>query len=101
MKNSDVVYRCSRNERATTTIEVKRTPTGSKIVKHSSGIVDVHLIKVKGSSFYGFIQDEYTTLPEAQDRPLFIYLDFDWEYSCWEDGTGADPEKICSSRTNL
>ncbi|WP_349730198.1 factor-independent urate hydroxylase [Peribacillus frigoritolerans] len=96
-ENSDVVFRCSRNERATTTIEVKRTPTGSKIVKHSSGIVDVQLIKVKGSSFYGFIQDEYTTLPEAQDRPLFIYLDFDWEYSRWEDATGANPEKYVAA----
>ncbi|WP_338131253.1 hypothetical protein [Cohnella rhizosphaerae] len=35
---------------------------------------------MSGSSFYGFIRDEYTTLPEAKDRPLFIFLDILWTY---------------------
>jgi urate oxidase len=26
------------------------------------------------------VQDEYTTLPEREDRPLFIYLDVYWTY---------------------
>lgn len=95
--NSHLVYKKSRNEFATTTIEVVRTENGNKVVKHSSGIRDVHLIKVSGSSFYGFIRDEYTTLPEAYDRPLFIYLDFDWEYENIEDATGADPEKYVAA----
>jgi urate oxidase len=90
---SDLVFRRSRNEHATTTIEVERTPTGNQVVRHTSGIIGVQLIKVKGSSFYGFIRDEYTTLPEAFDRPLFIFLDFDWEYSDIEDALGINPEK--------
>lgn len=94
---SHLVYKKSRNEYATTTIEVVRTGTGNKVVKHTSGIRDVHLIKVSGSSFYGFIRDEYTTLPEAFDRPLFIYLDFDWEYENIEDASGANPEKYVAS----
>ncbi|WP_019241892.1 MULTISPECIES: factor-independent urate hydroxylase [Bacillus] len=94
---SGLVYRRSRNEFATTTIEVERTDTGNQVVKHTSGIAGVQLIKVKGSSFYGFIQDEYTTLPEAYDRPLFIYLDFDWQYTNFEDATGANPEKYVAA----
>ncbi|WP_342510971.1 factor-independent urate hydroxylase [Sporosarcina sp. FSL K6-1522] len=96
-ENSEVVYRRSRNESATTTIEVQRTATGSEVTKHSSGIVGVQLIKIKGSSFYGFIRDEYTTLPEAHDRPLFIYLDFNWEYTNIEDASGVNPEKYVAA----
>jgi len=40
----------------------------------------MQLIKVTGSSFAQFARDEYTTLPERVDRPLFIYLDVYWKY---------------------
>ncbi|HUP28266.1 MAG TPA: urate oxidase, partial [Chloroflexia bacterium] len=35
---------------------------------------------VTGSSFASFMRDEYTTLPERVDRPLFIYVDLYWRY---------------------
>lgn len=97
LEHSDVVYRKSRNEFATATVEVVRTDTGSKIIEQTSGIAEVHLIKVKGSSFYGYIQDEYTTLPEAYDRPLFIYLNIDWKYSNKLDAFGTDPERYVAA----
>jgi urate oxidase/2-oxo-4-hydroxy-4-carboxy-5-ureidoimidazoline decarboxylase len=43
-----------------------------------SGRKDLRLIKLSGSSFAGFVRDEYTTLPDTYDRPLFIHLDVDW-----------------------
>jgi urate oxidase/2-oxo-4-hydroxy-4-carboxy-5-ureidoimidazoline decarboxylase len=43
-----------------------------------SGVEGLHLIKLSGSSFAGFVRDEYTTLPEAWDRPLFVHLDVSW-----------------------
>jgi urate oxidase / 2-oxo-4-hydroxy-4-carboxy-5-ureidoimidazoline decarboxylase len=43
-----------------------------------SGRKGLHLIKLSGSSFAGFVRDEYTTLPEARDRPLFVHLDVSW-----------------------
>jgi urate oxidase / 2-oxo-4-hydroxy-4-carboxy-5-ureidoimidazoline decarboxylase len=43
-----------------------------------SGREGLHLIKLTGSSFAGFVRDEYTTLPEAWDRPLFVHLDVSW-----------------------
>ena len=43
-----------------------------------SGRKGLHLIKLSGSSFAGFVRDEYTTLPDTYDRPLFIHLDVQW-----------------------
>jgi urate oxidase len=48
------------------------------------------LLKTSGSAFTRFARDEYTTLPERGDRPLFIRLDVDWRY--------ADPERHVDSR---
>jgi urate oxidase len=43
-----------------------------------SGRRALHLLKQTGSSFAGFVRDEFTTLPEARDRPLFVHLDTQW-----------------------
>ncbi|SDX78782.1 factor-independent urate hydroxylase [Paenibacillus sp. CF384] len=79
---SELVFRRSHNEHSHASLQMKRAAdTGAVVVGHCSGIVDVQLIKVSGSSFYGFIRDEYTTLPESYDRPLFIFLNLHWRYS--------------------
>jgi urate oxidase len=41
----------------------------------------LHLVKLTGSAFASFVRDEYTTLPERKDRPLYIHLDVSWRYS--------------------
>ncbi|MGG0176499.1 factor-independent urate hydroxylase [Gottfriedia acidiceleris] len=94
---SGLVFRRSRNEYATATIEVARTNNGNTVVKHSSGINDLQLIKVSGNSFYGFIRDEYTTLPEAHDRPLFIYLNISWRYNEESDFIGTDGSRYVAA----
>jgi urate oxidase/2-oxo-4-hydroxy-4-carboxy-5-ureidoimidazoline decarboxylase len=43
-----------------------------------SGLKGLHLMKHTGSSFAGFVRDELTTLPDTQDRPLFVHLDVQW-----------------------
>lgn len=48
------------------------------VVSARSGWRGLHLIKLTGSSFAGFVRDEYTTLPEAHDRPLFVHMDVFW-----------------------
>jgi urate oxidase / 2-oxo-4-hydroxy-4-carboxy-5-ureidoimidazoline decarboxylase len=53
--------------------------------RERSGRRGLHLVKLSGSSFAGFVRDEHTTLPESSDRPLFIHMDASWE--------NADPEK--------
>ena len=86
----DLVYRYSQNEHPTALVEVVRIGGGYRVVEHAGGIADLKLIKVKGSSFAGFVRDEYTTLPESFDRPLFIFLDMAWSYEEVEDALDAD-----------
>ncbi|NJM05765.1 hypothetical protein HC891_05565 [Candidatus Gracilibacteria bacterium] len=38
-------------------------------------------MKVSGSAFTRFQRDDYTTLPERGDRPLFILLNLHWTYN--------------------
>jgi urate oxidase/2-oxo-4-hydroxy-4-carboxy-5-ureidoimidazoline decarboxylase len=54
------------------------------IRQHRSGRRALHLIKLSGSSFAGFVRDEYTTLPERYDRPLFVHLGADWTFAEFE-----------------
>jgi urate oxidase / 2-oxo-4-hydroxy-4-carboxy-5-ureidoimidazoline decarboxylase len=45
-----------------------------------SGLKSYQLLRLSGSAFYGFIRDEYTTLPEMKNRPLRMFLDLEWRY---------------------
>jgi urate oxidase len=62
-----------------------------------SGRVGLELLKVTGSSFTRFVRDEYTTLPERVDRPLYIHLDVRWRYLDAADATGADTSRYVAS----
>ncbi|TXK73758.1 factor-independent urate hydroxylase [Paenibacillus sp. N3.4] len=89
-ESGKLVYRYSQNEHPTALVEVLRTGDEVAVVEHSGGIADLKLIKVQGSSFSGFVRDEYTTLPESFDRPLFIFLDIAWSYEEVADALDAD-----------
>ena len=79
---SATVYREGILEKPYAAVELSRGDNREYVTKsRQSGITDLHLIKVNGSSFAGFIQDEFTTLPETEDRPLFIYLNIYWRYN--------------------
>jgi urate oxidase len=49
-----------------------------------SGIQGFKLLRLGGSAFYGFVRDQYTTLPEIKNRPLHMWLDLEWTYSSAE-----------------
>ena len=61
-----------------------------------SGRNALHLVKLRGSSFADFVRDEYTTLPDAHDRPLFVHMDVSWHNADY--GRRADGDKL---RENL
>jgi urate oxidase / 2-oxo-4-hydroxy-4-carboxy-5-ureidoimidazoline decarboxylase len=46
-----------------------------------SGRRNLRLVKTTGSAFRDFARDQFTTLPEVADRPLFIHLDVAWRYA--------------------
>ncbi|MDG5787905.1 urate oxidase [Evansella sp. AB-P1] len=97
---SDTVFRQGLLEHPSTSLEVFRTEGDDyEIIDQVSGVEGLRLIKVKGSSFYGYIKDEFTTLPESFDRPLFIYLDIRWRYENNQDGNGENPSNyVCAEQ---
>jgi len=64
-------------------------------LEHRSGREGLKLMKLTGSSFEGFVRDEYTTLPESRDRPLFVHLDVHWRNADF--AARADGEAIRDS----
>lgn len=44
------------------------------------GVHGLKLVKLTGSAFKAFQRDRYTTLPERQDRPLYVFCDVGWRY---------------------
>ena len=69
------------------TVEIERDRNGLRSMR--CGRRHLRLIKLTGSAFKSFARDEFTTLPEVQDRPLYIYLDVHWRY--------PDPERVLAS----
>jgi urate oxidase len=62
---------------------VASVETGGEVRGGRHGLM---LLKTSGSAFTHFARDEYTTLPERGDRPLFVRIDADWLYA-----PGAEP----------
>ncbi|WP_337017512.1 factor-independent urate hydroxylase [Oceanobacillus massiliensis] len=91
LKESPLVFDHSRNECAEASVAMKRYGETIEMRDQKSGITGLQLIKVKGNSFVGFVRDEYTTLPEDGNRPLFIYLNIYWRYADAEQAYGEDP----------
>jgi urate oxidase len=79
---SNVLFSRSHNDYAFASLDMAREAQGGAIITdHRCGRLAMQLIKVTGSAFAQFARDEFTTLPERIDRPLFIYLDVYWKYA--------------------
>ena len=65
-------------ERLSARIELARD---EGVVELASGIQGFRMLRLSGSAFYGFVRDEYTTLPDIRDRPLHMWLDLEWLYT--------------------
>ena len=88
---SDLVFGVSDDESAFGEISLERGDGGAVIDGATSGVTNLELVKVKDSSFTDYVQDEYTTLPEREDRALFVALDIFWTYADAEASLGEDP----------
>jgi urate oxidase len=64
------------------TAEVARTRDQTRV---TAGVADLTILKSAGSAFSGFLTDEFTTLPETDDRILATALTAAWRYG---DGDG-------------
>ncbi len=88
--DSEVLFSQSNDDFAYATLSFTRENGQVVISEQRSGQLQMHLFKVSGSSFTSFVRDEYTTLPERRDRPLFIYLDVYWQYGAIDDLLAPD-----------
>jgi urate oxidase len=86
---SGVLFGRSHNSYGLAMLEMELGNSGPVVTGHRCGCVGLQLIKVTGSAFAKFVRDEYTTLPERTDRPLFIYLDVYWQYG--DDADAVSP----------
>ena len=94
-----VLFGRSRDDLAHVAIHAGRAEAGEGSAAGAGGVVitaaesgrhGLQLIKLTGSSFTRFLRDEFTTLPETVDRPLYIHLDVHWRYSDLGCGLGED-----------
>jgi urate oxidase len=60
------------------TTEIELSSEAAHVV---SGLKELTVLKSTGSEFKGFLKDEYTTLPEADDRILATALTARWRYA--------------------
>ncbi len=55
--------------------------TQERVVSAVSGIQGFKLLRLRGSSFQGFVRDAHTTLPDRPSRVLHMWLDMEWSYA--------------------
>jgi urate oxidase / 2-oxo-4-hydroxy-4-carboxy-5-ureidoimidazoline decarboxylase len=87
---SPVLRQRQRGDYSVAELRYRREGDAAVLTAQHSGRVSMELLKTEGSAFTRFVRDEYTTLPERSDRPLFIRLDVHWEYGDAADATGED-----------
>ncbi len=88
---SEVLFQRQHADRSTARLELGRRADGSiELADVAAGREGLQLMKVTGSAFADFARDEYTTLPERRDRPLYVHLDVGWRYA--EPGVGVSAD---------
>jgi urate oxidase len=79
---SEVLYGREHGDRSNAWLLLERSSKdGVRVADLGAGRQGLQLMKVTGSAFADFARDEYTTLPERRDRPLYVHLDVGWKYS--------------------
>ena len=80
---SNTAFAPSGPDRATARVERGH----GRAIESVAGLRGFKLVRLGGSSFHGFVRDEYTTLPDIRNRPLHMWLDLEWRYT--DPATGA------------
>jgi urate oxidase / 2-oxo-4-hydroxy-4-carboxy-5-ureidoimidazoline decarboxylase len=93
---SQVLFAPQHCDRSTAEVELDREGDEIVLTDLAGGRVGMQLMKVTGSAFADFARDEYTTLPERRDRPLYIHLDVGWRYSEPSEAVASDHARYVS-----
>jgi urate oxidase len=65
-----------------------------------SGLADLVVLNTTNSEFWGYIKDEYTTLPETRDRILATAVNASWRHTA-SDGDGGFDKSYENARQAL
>ena len=95
---SDVLFARQHGDRSTARLEVSRSTDGFEATDLLCGRQGLQLIKLTGSAFADFARDEYTTLPERRDRPLYVHLDVNWRYDSPATCLGDRSRYVCGEQ---
>ncbi|CAA9546381.1 MAG: Uricase (urate oxidase) [uncultured Thermomicrobiales bacterium] len=93
----DNLFEQRRGDLGEATVRVEVGDEGIRISDHACFRRDLRLMKLTGSAFTAFVRDDYTTLPERGDRPLFVFMDVGWRYAKPAAGFGSDPARFVPS----
>jgi urate oxidase len=85
------LFRHERGDRAFASVSLARQRGDVAVTGHRCGIAEIELMKLTGSAFTSFVRDDYTTLPERGDRPLYVRMNVGWAYTDPQDM--LDPER--------
>lgn len=94
---SELVFRVADGAAGYGELSIERTADGTERTEQTSGVTGIELVKVKDNSFTGYVQDEYTTLPERENRTLYVGMDVFWTYADSADALGSDPERYVAA----
>lgn len=87
---SAALFGRSRADVSVAEVTFSRRGGAPAAIEHRSGREGLELARLGGSAFAGFVRDEFTTLPEAEDRPLYVHLDVRWRYVDVADAIGPN-----------
>jgi urate oxidase len=93
----DVLFARAGDDRAVAGMRLEREGDGVRIADLACGRRDMALLKLTGSAFTAFVRDDYTTLPDRRDRPLWVGLDVGWRYADATDALGAHPARYVAA----
>lgn len=82
-------------------VQGEKRPRSELILHVQAGFTNLDILKTTQSGFVGFHRDQYTSLPEVEDRLLGTSIDAEWSYpSHLIDKMKFDYEKISSTIQN-
>ncbi|MCU0462986.1 MAG: urate oxidase [Anaerolineae bacterium] len=95
---SDRTFAANHDSYATVELYVEREGEGGKVTQHDCGRLGMKLVKLTGNAFANFQRDEFTTLPQKNDRLLYIFLDMGWRYLDVADAISDDHSRYISAQ---
>jgi len=95
---SDRTFAANHDSYATVALNLERHDDALQVATHDCGRLGMKLVKLTGNAFANFQRDEFTTLPQRNDRLLYIFMDMGWRYVDIQDAISDDHSRYISAQ---